>query len=55
MSHYLLVVSVISTAEVKEVVDKKFIRMADKFINIEELNIDLNQSVNHFQKSFEIQ
>ncbi|MDR8236337.1 DNA helicase, partial [Acinetobacter baumannii] len=51
---YLLVDSVISTAEVKEVGDKKFIRMADKFINIEDLNIDLIQSVNPFQKAFEI-
>lgn len=28
--------------------------MADKFINIEDLNIDLIQSVNPFQKAFEI-
>nr|WP_213033405.1 hypothetical protein [Acinetobacter baumannii] len=54
MSQYLVVDSVISTAEVKEVGDKKFIRMADKFINIEDLNIDLIQSVNPFQKAFEI-
>ncbi|MFH4233271.1 DNA helicase, partial [Acinetobacter baumannii] len=45
VSQYLVVDSVISTAEVKEVGDKKFIRMADKFINIEDLNIDLIQSV----------
>ena len=54
VSQYLVVDSVISTAEVKEVGDKKFIRMADKFINIEDLNIDLIQSVNPFQKAFEI-
>ncbi len=51
VSQYLVVDSVISTAEVKEVGDKKFIRMADKFINIEDLNIDLIQSVNPFQKA----
>ncbi|MBF7695102.1 DEAD/DEAH box helicase [Acinetobacter rathckeae] len=54
ISQYLVVDSVISTAEVKEVGDKKFIRMADKFVNIEDLNIDLIQSVNPFQKAFEI-
>lgn len=54
VSQYLVVDSVISTAEVKVVGDKKFIRMADKFINIDDLNIDLIQSVNPFQKAFEI-
>lgn len=33
---------------------KKFIKMADKFINIEELNIDLIDTINPFQKAFEI-
>lgn len=54
VSQYLVVDSVISTAEIKEVGDKKFIRMADKFVNIDDLNIDLIQSVNPFQKAFEI-
>lgn len=54
VSQYLVVDSVISTAEVKEVGDKKFIRMADKFVNIDDLNIDLIQSINPFQKAFEI-
>lgn len=51
---YLTVDSAVSTAEIKEVGDKKFIRMADKFINIDDLNIDLIDSVNPFQKAFEI-
>jgi superfamily II DNA or RNA helicase len=46
--------SVVSTGEIKEEGDKKFIRMADKFVNIDELNIDLIDSVNPFQKAFEI-
>jgi len=54
VSQHLVVDSVISTAEIKEVGDKKFIRMADKFINIDDMNIDLIQSVNPFQKAFEI-
>ena len=51
---YLTVDSAVSTAEIKEDGDKKFIRMADKFINIDDLNIDLIDSVNPFQKAFEI-
>ncbi len=51
---YVTVDSVVSTAEIKEVGDKKFIRMADKFINIDDLHIDLIDSINPFQKAFEI-
>ena len=51
---HVVVDSVISTAEVKEEGDKKFIRMADKFVNIDDLNIDLIDRVNPFQKAFEI-
>lgn len=51
---YVTVDSAVSTAEIKEVGDKKFIRMADKFVNIDDLHIDLIDSVNPFQKAFEI-
>jgi len=34
--------------------DKRFIRMADKFVNIDDLNIDLIDRVNPFQKAYEI-
>ena len=51
---HVVVDSVVSTGEVKEEGGKKFIRMADKFVNIEDLNIDLIDSVNPFQKAFEI-
>lgn len=51
---HVTVDSAVSTAEIKEVGDKKFIRMADKFVNIDDLNIDLIDSVNPFQKAFEI-
>lgn len=40
--------------EIKEVGDKRFIRMADKFINIDDLHIDLIDRINPFQKAFEI-
>jgi hypothetical protein len=34
--------------------DKRFIRMADRFVDIDELHIDLIDSVNPFQKAYEI-
>ena len=51
---HVVVDSVVSTGEIKEEGDKKFIRMADKFVNIDELNIDLIDTINPFQKAFEI-
>ena len=49
-----MVDSVIKNGETKEVGDRRFIKMADKFVNIDEINIDLIDSVNPFQKAFEI-
>lgn len=51
---HVVVDSVVSTGEIKEEGDKKFIRMADKFVNIDDLNIDLIDTINPFQKAFEI-
>ena len=51
---YVVVDSVVKNGELKEDGDKRFLRMADKFINIDELNIDLIDSINPFQKAFEI-
>ena len=50
---HVLVDSVIKNGEIKEVGDKRFVRMADKFINIDELHIDLIDKVNPFQKAFQ--
>ena len=44
----------IKNGEVKEVGDKRFVLMAGKFVNINELHIDLIDTVNPFQKAFEI-
>lgn len=44
----------IKNGEIKEVGDKKFVRMAGKFVNIEDLHIDLIDRVNPFQKAFEV-
>ncbi len=46
--------SAIKNGEIKEVGDKKFVRMAGKFVNIEDLHIDLIDRVNPFQKAFEV-
>lgn len=51
---HVLVDSVVKNGEIKEVGDKRFIRMADKFINIDDLHIDLIDKVNPFQKAFEV-
>jgi len=51
---HVLVDSVIKNGEIKQVGDKRFVRMADRFINIDELHIDLIDQINPFQKAFEI-
>lgn len=51
---HVVVDSVIKNGEIKQEGDKRFIRMADTFINIDDINIDLIDTVNPFQKAFEI-
>lgn len=51
---YVLADSVIKNSEIKEVGNKRFVRMAGKFVNIEDLHIDLIDRVNPFQKAFEV-
>ena len=51
---HVVVDSVIKNGEIKEIGDKKFVRMAGQFVNIEDLNIDLIDSINPFQEAFEI-
>lgn len=51
---YIVVDSVVKSGEIKEVGDQRFIRLADKFINIDEIKIDLIDAVNPFQKAYEI-
>jgi superfamily II DNA or RNA helicase len=46
--------SVFKNGEIKVINDKRFLRMADKFVNIDDLNMDLIDRVNPFQKAFEI-
>jgi superfamily II DNA or RNA helicase len=51
---YVVADSAIKTGEIKDVGGRQFVRMAGKFVNIEDLHIDLIDSVNPFQKAFEV-
>jgi len=51
---YVVVDSVVKNGEIKDVGDKRFIRMAGQFVNIDDLHIDLIDRINPFQKAFEI-
>ncbi|WP_293906044.1 DEAD/DEAH box helicase [Sphingobacterium sp. UBA5670] len=46
--------SVIKNSTIEEQGDKKFIRMAGSFVNIDDIHIDLIDQINPFQKAFEI-
>lgn len=56
LRQHVVVDSVLKGGDVKieETGDKRFIRMAGKFVNIDDLSIDLIDSINPFQKAFEI-
>lgn len=51
---HVVVDSVIKNAEIETQGDKRFIRMADSFVNIDDINVDLIDTINPFQKAFEI-
>lgn len=51
---YVVVDSVIKNGKVEEHGSKKFIRMAGSFVNIDDVHIDLIDTINPFQKAFEI-
>jgi len=46
--------SVIKNGKIKQKADKRFITMADTFVNLDDIHIDLIDMVNPFQKAFEI-
>jgi hypothetical protein len=50
----VVVDSVIKNGEVRQVGDKRFIRMSDKFVNIDDIDINLIDKVNPFQRAFEV-
>ncbi len=51
---HVVVDSVIKNGHIETQGDKRFIRMADRFVNIDDLHIDLIDQINPFQKAFEI-
>lgn len=51
---HIVVDSVIKNGKIEEHGNKKFIRMAGSFVNIDEIHIDLIDKINPFQKAFEI-
>ena len=54
IAHHHNIGSVFNGGEFKTEGNKQFIKMAEKFINIEDLDIDLIESVNPFQRAYEI-
>lgn len=54
ISHHHNIGSVFNGGEFKTEGNKQFIKLAEKFINIEDLDIDLIESMNPFQRAYEI-
>lgn len=54
LRQHLVVDTVLRSSEQRAEGDKRFIRMADRFINIDDLHIDLIDSVNPFQRAYEV-
>lgn len=51
---YVVADSAIKAADITTEGEKQFIKMANRFVNIDDLHIDLIDSINPFQKAFEI-
>ncbi|RYD52600.1 MAG: ATP-dependent helicase [Sphingobacteriales bacterium] len=51
---YVVLDSVIKNSTIEEQGGRKFVRMAGSFVNIEDLHIDLIDTINPFQRAFEI-
>ena len=50
----VVVDSVIKNSEIREFGDKRLVKMAEKFVNIDDISINLIDSVNPFQRAFEV-
>ena len=51
---HIVVDSVIKNGEIKDTGDKRFIRMAGSFVDIDDIHIELIDKINPFKKAFEI-
>jgi superfamily II DNA or RNA helicase len=54
LRQHVVVDAVVKNAERKEEGSKQFIKMAGKFVNIDDLAIDLIDQINPFQRAFEV-
>lgn len=54
LSQYVVIDNAIGNKEIKEVNGRKIIEFSNKFINVDELNIDLISSINPFYDAYEI-
>ncbi|WP_018479349.1 DEAD/DEAH box helicase [Pontibacter roseus] len=54
VSQHVVADSVIKHAKIKQEGNRRFIQLANDFINIEDINIDLINQVNPFQNAFEV-
>ena len=54
LSTYIVIDSVLSHRDVKDINGQKFLDFANKLINVEDLNLDLIYSVNPFMDAYEI-
>lgn len=50
----VVVDSVIKNGEIRSYGDQRFVKMAEKFVNIDDISINLIDSVNPFQRAFEV-
>lgn len=54
LRQHVVVDSVIKNGEIRQVGDQRFVKMASQFVNIEDININLIDSINPFQRAFEV-
>ncbi len=51
---HVVVDAVIKNGEIKEVGDRRFILMANKFVDLDDIRVDLIDQINPFQQAFEV-
>ncbi len=54
VSQYIVIDSVLKHSQVEQKGNKKFIKLANDFINIDEIDLDLINTINPFQNAFEV-
>lgn len=54
LRQHVVIDAVVKNGEIKTEGGKQFVRMANKFVNIDDLHIDLIDQINPFQRAFEV-